>query len=274
MDYVTRQFIVLTKKFRKELPKLTKLIHYDLKEHTEAIHAANKSNEQQYKIQQEWFEKVLPKKEKAKGDEATDGERHYRVQNSIRWATWSAVIAASIYAAITLYVAKQTRRTADYAERQANIAQRAFDEAHKNFLIDQRAWVGPSGGTVNLTSLPILITINIKNSGKTPAIQVRSRIDGALLPASEKLRIIFGPDKREIESGTLFPDGETRIWGGRNTLRPESLEGIKNGDLKLYTFVEVQYRDAFNQWHYTHICIVVNPNLETMAPCEIYNDAD
>lgn len=51
MDYVTRQFVNLAKKFRKELPKLSELLHRDIEQHTKAIHAAQKGNENQRDIQ-------------------------------------------------------------------------------------------------------------------------------------------------------------------------------------------------------------------------------
>lgn len=37
MDYVTRQFIVLAKKFRKELPKLVDSLRKEIKQQTKSI---------------------------------------------------------------------------------------------------------------------------------------------------------------------------------------------------------------------------------------------
>jgi hypothetical protein len=65
MDYVTRQFINLTKKFRKELPKLAELLHRDLKQHTEAIHSAKKSREQERDVQPVWLEPIIAKVSRA-----------------------------------------------------------------------------------------------------------------------------------------------------------------------------------------------------------------
>jgi len=68
MDYVTRQFVNLTKKFRKELPKLIELLHRDLKQHTEAIHAAKESSDDHWDVQPVWLEPVLAKYQEPVGE--------------------------------------------------------------------------------------------------------------------------------------------------------------------------------------------------------------
>ena len=102
MDYVTRQFIILAKKLRKELPKLAHLIHRDLQQHTEAIHAAQKSNEQQRDVQPVWLDPILTKYQQSVTDKETSDNRNYGVQNSLRWAAWFAFIAAAFYGLIAV----------------------------------------------------------------------------------------------------------------------------------------------------------------------------
>src|ERR1700720_2033720 len=76
-------------------------IHRDNEQRAEAIHLANERNNQQDQVWKERFENVLSKYEKSETDRATNDARHHSVQNSIRWATWFAVIAASIYGFIS-----------------------------------------------------------------------------------------------------------------------------------------------------------------------------
>jgi len=46
MDYVTRQFINLAKKLRKEVREALEVLHRDFQKHTEAIHKASEASNQ------------------------------------------------------------------------------------------------------------------------------------------------------------------------------------------------------------------------------------
>ena len=96
MDYVTRQFINLAKKFRRELPRLVTALQKDINEHTKAIRAANESDEDNQNVTPIWVEPILAKYDEAERKRSTNDERAYRIQNSIRWATWCAFFAAAI----------------------------------------------------------------------------------------------------------------------------------------------------------------------------------
>ena len=154
MDYVTRQFINLAKKFRKEIPKLAKLFQDEAEKHIEAIRAANKRNEQQQQVHQEWFGDVLTKYKKAESDRGTRDDRQYRVQNSIRWATWCAFLAASIYAGLSACLLIETKRAAVAAEQsaayagvQAQHAGEQVSQAHEQYINSIRpiVWVTQLG---------------------------------------------------------------------------------------------------------------------------------
>jgi hypothetical protein len=275
MDYVTRQFVNLTKKFRKELPKLSKLIHRDLKQHAEAVTAAKKSDEQKWDIQPVWLEPVLAKYQEPVGDKNANDKRQYRVQNSIRWATWSAFIAASIYAAITLYVAKQTRRAADYAESQANIAQRGFDEAHINVLMDQRAWVGVSRiPVINLAAdSNAFIGVVIKNTGKTPALKNRTKFVLDIHPSGTGPNIRY--NTRTYDSVSVVQPGQEEILpvGTHTYITKRRAEALKVGSIEAYVYGKILYVDIFGACHRTMFCFSVQPG-EFPTPCATYNDAD
>ena len=61
MDYVTRQFINLVKRFRKELPKLAESVHRDLEQHARAICTTQERDEQQRNVQPIWLEPAISK---------------------------------------------------------------------------------------------------------------------------------------------------------------------------------------------------------------------
>src|SRR5437016_3832488 len=60
-------------------------------------------------------------------------------QNSIKWATWSAVFAATIYAGITAC--------------QLRVMQRSVELSRQSMETDQRAWVGSPLNSVKITQL-------------------------------------------------------------------------------------------------------------------------
>ncbi len=184
MDYVARQFINLTKKFRKDLRKLAELLHRDLRQHTNAIHAAKRSSEQQRDIEPIWLDPILAKYQEPIREKKAADERRDRVQNSLRWAAWFTFGAAFFYGgvaalqwwdfnrsiAISQVIARQSRI-------QAAAALVSVQQGKRSFELDERAWIGieisqframkNSDGTIKFVA-----NGTIKNSGKTPALNV------------------------------------------------------------------------------------------------------
>ena len=138
MDYVTRQFINLTKKFRKELPHIVELLRRDIKQHTETIRAANKRNEQEHTVQPIWLDPILTTYQQSERNRQANDDRHYGVQNSLRWATWLAFFAASIYAAITYCQLRTLGGTLVESQTQTGIARQTLEAT-------TRPWVGIPG---------------------------------------------------------------------------------------------------------------------------------
>lgn len=84
-----------------------------------ATDAAEERKEKQQGVQPLWLKDVLTKYDQSESDRGTRDDRHYRVQNSIRWATWCAFIGALIYGAIAY-------RQWTALQDQNNIAMSAF----------------------------------------------------------------------------------------------------------------------------------------------------
>jgi hypothetical protein len=151
MDYVTRQFINLTKKFRKESHNALEILNRELQKHSEAIRATNERNKQQDKVWQERFAEVPSEYKQAERDKSTNDYRSYCVQNSIRWATWLAFLAVAAYAGITYF----QWRTAPHALIEARDSSNkqyiklteqitALETANSIAVAANRPWVGSS----------------------------------------------------------------------------------------------------------------------------------
>lgn len=141
MDYVTRQFIVLAKKLRKDLREAFVSLHHDFQKQAETERATDERSEQDKHIQPLWLDNVISKYEHTVGEKTSSDDRHHRVQNSIRWATWCAFFAASLYAGISarlLIEAKKAtlaaQQSAIAASEQARHAGEQVMQAHEQFI--------------------------------------------------------------------------------------------------------------------------------------------
>jgi len=193
-----------------------------------------------------------------KTDKKTHEDRNYRVQNSIRWATWCAVIAASIYAGITYF---------------------QWRDAHKNFVINQRAWLGidrpiavnaftgnsQHGGKISYT----LTVKNFGNSVATDVVVISQPVSAieAIEPAANYACAVghgFSLATKKaikvfnIPSGIDYPQ---KITGG--VLFPADSVGYTSTDADIQTGKTewgltivgcIVYRDQFDNERHTHFC--------------------
>lgn len=128
MVYLSRPFKALLEMLRTELSAIKEAVQ----DHAKAVRAAKEGKDKEQEIRQKWWENVLTEYKKAEGDRTTSDDRHYRIQNSLRWATWLAFIAAFVYATIA---ALQLR---DFDES-IGISQTAARESRIQAAASQRA---------------------------------------------------------------------------------------------------------------------------------------
>jgi hypothetical protein len=104
MDFVTRQFIVLTKKLRKELRKALSDLHNALQNQTRAIRD-HYTKEQQNQNAQTPIQIIaeLHTPEDVERAHAASEHRHHRLQQWNTVGTWLAFFAVAIYAVITYF---------------------------------------------------------------------------------------------------------------------------------------------------------------------------
>jgi hypothetical protein len=103
MDYFSQKFSATAKIIVADLRDIANKISFlreSIEQHSKTVCTEDKGQEQDREVQPVWIKAILSKYDEAEGKRQSNDDRHYRVQNSIRWATWSAFIAATIYASI------------------------------------------------------------------------------------------------------------------------------------------------------------------------------
>ena len=152
-----------------------------------SIRSQQERSEQQRNIQPVWFDPVLSEYKQAEAERKANDDRHYRVQNSLRWATWLAFSAATVYAGIS------------YMQ---------WSDANRNFKIDERAWIA-----VHFPSTPFAVELGkmvdvpfvVANTGKTPAKNVAGQFVTLVFAKDEP--VIFNFDHGlDLTYPVMFPN--------------------------------------------------------------------
>ncbi len=222
-------------------------------------------------------------------------------------------------AAASLATTEQLR----IAQLQANAAQNSIAVVAKQMRQDQRPWlrvefvptpwvgndpIKPQATISLTTGQPIIVPIRIRNTGKTPALDITAyfliqlaTIDGDLpfLPEPgverrvhknrpKSLRPLKPATRatatvRRIGTGAIFPESFTEASLNRATLEngkelplpltlPEALE-IARGKVLIYVIGRVEYFDEFGISHWTDFCHPTSDAPENRL-CAEYNAAD
>ena len=144
MDHVTRQFINLTKKLRKELRKALSDLQGALHEQTKAISKYYERDNQPQNAQPPiHIISELHTPEDVERRRTTNDDRQYRLQRWNTVGTWLAFFAVAVYAVITYFqlrdfdasvgvsqtIARQTRIQAAASKEAADAAKSAAETA-------------------------------------------------------------------------------------------------------------------------------------------------
>lgn len=150
----------------------------------------------------------------------------------------------------------------------------------KTLKVDQRAWL-----TIRQSMLNSMLAVGenpsfymrVQNSGKSPAMKVRSRVtfgifeslpDGPIPPEHQ----IAG----EVSSSLIAPGEYMRRPGELPTpLTVETMEKLKIKQLSVFTYGTISYSDIFDNEHRTIFCFFLPDISKTdLSPCQKWNEAD
>lgn len=248
MDYVTRQFINLTKKFRKDLHSISRKLNSALDKQTEAIRTAK--SEQSPPPEITVFTKVPESIEIHQNAEDTTEERRYK--HRMFFLSFVSLCALVFY---TTLVYMQLRTLIDatsateHAVQEARLnrlqADKAFSATVEQFRLDQRAWLGYVLKTrtyshPNLRTNPadfmVVLEGNLINSGKTPAtdtevrISIVSRKPGEVIPTVESDEAAeLRNEKKKLDLLFTKPGFETMPKTERDKIIAQHMQALKMG---------------------------------------------
>jgi len=211
-------------------------------------------------------------------------------QESIKNATWAAVVAAAIYALISLLIWGQMIK-------QSNIASTALRQSTESFRIDERAWIEiePIQGTLfyprtEKIGAAFQYPIYIRNVGKTVArdIQLRGSRQGsqssitmgdsmeALNFEQEKLLLGKVPTATDIpinnpEPKVLAPNTSSAVPVVFNGQEPQIFPKV---EWVSYLIGRIDYTDAFGIKHWMKFCFFVANSRGELWNCREGNDQD
>jgi hypothetical protein len=288
MDYVTRQFIVLAKKFRKELHKYQETLHRDLtqlsngfKNLKDSVDSQRKSNEEARQTNTAITIANLRTDVPILVQDETKKTEKKRVWPKIKSALEAFAYIAVIGYTIETYQIWQETITANNISmsnfRRARIdANGQLKESRNNFEVSQRAWLGmeavlvipkPIGTPNNLVAFKFVW----KNTGLTPALE--ARIHPAVTYREREYLVISDfskintkqvpePGPKINSSSVIAPSGGTGSTPIYYTPNPMP-------NKHLFLIAEFTYKDVFDQWHTTQVCQMVE---DTLLPyCNIHN---
>lgn len=162
------------------------------------------------------------------------------------------------------------------AQQQANAADDSVSAIREQMRQEQRAWVGAASPIFVINAKELKVKLAMRNTGKSPAINVTSNMDWIVKPKGERLKlsdIVYR--NSDMENGTVFPGVEINLTQSYPRPLPlPYLSKFTHGEMILYAFARIKYRDIFNISHWTHYCGAVDQEVEINRPCGIYQDTD
>ena len=165
-------------------------------------------------------------------------------------------------------------------------SKRALDASIEISRRDQRAWVGMTEVTPewrDAEGKPLFIKegaryhvgVTIVNSGRTPALKVRSRMRLMSFPDNKFVADYQNVNER-VSIGVLPPQGKFTLTSlpSYRIINASDITSLKNGSVILYLYGEIEYEDIFRIPHRTTYCSFLAPTLDNFLVHSTYNDAN
>jgi hypothetical protein len=282
-------------------------IHEQIRAARDATQASQKAHEE---IPVRLAELRVPADERIRADAYR--KNAHRQQVLLTWCTGLAFIAAAIYAGIAIkqltqmklatqasrkaayaacvnaQIAKETLRqiqlsnidTHQAAMSSANQAATAIESEAGHLFILRTPTITPEPGKA------IGLPLTIKNSGRSPAVDVRMRVESAFLKMGTEPDFQFAvkPLNHE-ETGYILPDDPPttitfKVYedGKQVAWDVPRIEALKAGAIYLSNYGRITYKDSFGRPHWFQFCVHIDRNNESeqgnFKKCAAYNRLD
>lgn len=237
-----------------------------IQEHSRTIRSAGESEDRK-KWPAEALKAVIAYDDNTASDAKAEQNRQYRVQNSIRWAAWSAFAAATIYSGVAALQLYQMRKATQAAVKSAYEAQQANRDARDRFREEERPYVWltsnglgapefiPAASNPSSPSGQVIWTWHYTNYGKTPAFNIRwhqyMSIDGKPFVQS------YGAPPRGDVGSPLPPtqDVFTTVVSRPGYTREQVARALAVGGKGISISVRMDYTDGAGGKYETEICL-------------------
>lgn len=161
---------------------------------------------------------------------------------SVPWwkplAEWLGVAAVIFYAVITFLM---------------------WRDAHRNFRIDEQAWIKVSADTLKRElikeGVPLSADVTLTNTGKTFARNIHYQEDVVILPSAESVPFDYATGEL-FSVGILQPNQAEPYQDMRanEALTKGQADDLLNGHAYIAVYVRGQYDDIFGKTHWFGYC--------------------
>jgi hypothetical protein len=168
---------------------------------------------------------------------------------------------------------EDSRRSSESASLQS------LNASIESSRLDQRAWVGTGDAVFTFSPTePPKAQVTMKNTGKTPALQVAHSIGWVELSKDKTLTledIKYLPNMQNMQDAICFPTQSVPLDIQNGQIPPTgSIDLLKSGEDIVYVFGKITYADVSGKQHWTEFCMFVDKDLVHGEVCKIYNTTD
>jgi hypothetical protein len=184
--------------------------------------------------------------------------------------------SAASAAEATRALALAAQISAENSSRMLRVSETGLAHTQESLRLDQRAWVGiKDWGPPNFDFATFgEISLRISNSGRTPALDVRSRVYNQVSrsevpPPPEDYDTNIPPGAPRNTSLMLINPGQVIEISGRalGASSKAGLEDLRQQRQFVFFRALILYKDIFGQEHTTTYCAVLQPDLRSFVLC-------
>jgi hypothetical protein len=191
---------------------------------------------------------------------AAAAERGADAAESQKAATWLQTSLAAVGTAALLYTLWLTRRSVEAANRAARAAEVSVKLARETAVAQLRAYVftGVVQGALPPDPIgPFSVKVELRNSGPTPAYNVRPWLVVFIGGYPDPGEPFEGP-AADFQSTTaiLPPGGHVQLYGHTGESLLPSMPGLKASTSAAYVYGEIHYKDVFGHDRWTKFRLV------------------
>lgn len=149
---------------------------------------------------------------------------------------------------------------------------RSIEIAQDSMVYAQRAYITITKGEIVGTPNDPLFQLKIENSGNTPAYDIQV---ARMVEVKDSAPAIEANWTTWSKCGLIAPKGFVHLLvPTTDAMTEEQGRLLEAGNLQLYCWGEVRYRDIFGKTRFTKFCFSGRPVVGHFGPCTSGNEAD